>query len=332
MGGKLGPCGLSDPVLTVANLCVGFDGDDGFVPVLNDIGFQLARGETLALVGESGCGKSLTALAILGLLPAFGRITRGSVMFGGSNLAGLADSMLAPIRGNRISMIFQEPMSALNPVFTVGSQIAESLQLHRSVKSAAAHKMAIDLLGATGIPDPARRARDYPHQLSGGMRQRVLIAMALACEPDILIADEPTTALDVTIQAQIIDLMLDLQERMGTAILFISHDFGVVSHMADHIAVMYAGSIVEQASAADIIEQPLQPYTRALLATTPRMQGDHEKLPAIPGRVPAPEERVAGCAFQPRCTLATARCAVTAPALTQRGTTRLVACHEVADG
>jgi len=332
MGGVLGPRGVSDPVLTVADLCVGFDADDGFVPVLNEVGFQLARGETLALVGESGCGKSLTALAILGLLPAFGRITNGSVLLGSSDLAKLDDSKLATIRGNRISMIFQEPMSALNPVFTVGRQIAESLRLHRSVTSTAARTMAIDLLEATGIPEPARRAGDYPHQLSGGMRQRVMIAMALACEPDILIADEPTTALDVTIQAQIIDLMLDLQERMGTAILFISHDFGVVSHMADHIAVMYAGSIVEQASAADIIEQPLQPYTRALLATTPRMQTRQAKLPAIPGRVPAPEERAAGCAFQPRCTLATTRCAAATPALTQRGANRLVACHEVAGG
>ena len=218
MGRGMGPRGVNDSVLSVEHLCVGFDSDDGFVQVINDVGFQLARGETLALVGESGCGKSLSALAILGLLPPFGRVTNGAVRFDGMDLIALDDSALADIRGNRISMIFQEPMSALNPVFTVGSQIGESLRLHRSASPNDARKMAIDMLEAVGIPDPAARARDYPHQLSGGMRQRVLIAMALACEPDILIADEPTTALDVTIQAQIMDLMLDLQERLGTAI------------------------------------------------------------------------------------------------------------------
>jgi oligopeptide/dipeptide ABC transporter ATP-binding protein len=226
-------------------------------------------------------------------------------------------------------MIFQEPMSALNPVFTVGSQIGESLRLHRSATSRDAQKMAIDMLDAVGIPDPAARAGDYPHQLSGGMRQRVLIAMALACEPDILIADEPTTALDVTIQAQIMDLMLELQERLGTAILFISHDFGVVSHMADDIAVMYAGSIVEHATAAGIIEHPMHPYTRALLETTPRMEESRANLPAIPGRVPAPDERGPGCPFQPRCAQAAAHCTSAIPALSTAAQTHLVACHEV---
>jgi len=321
---------VSDPVLSVENLHVGFDSDDGFVPVLNDVGFQLTRGKTLALVGESGCGKSLSALAILGLLPPFGKITRGTVTFGETDLASLDESALAAIRGDRISMIFQEPMSALNPVFTVGSQIGESLRLHRSVTARDAGAMAVDMLDSVGIPDPKARAGDYPHQLSGGMRQRVLIAMALACEPDILIADEPTTALDVTIQAQIMDLMLDLQERMGTAILFISHDFGVVSHMADDIAVMYAGRIVEHASAAGIIEAPQHPYTRALLETTPRMDINRKTLPAIKGRVPTPEERGPGCPFQPRCGLAGERCGSN-PTLATTSKTHLVACHEARD-
>ena len=322
---------MSSPVLSVENLHVGFDSDDGFVPVLNDVGFQLTRGKTLALVGESGCGKSLSALAVLGLLPPFGKVSQGSVMFGETDLTTLGEADMASIRGDRISMIFQEPMSALNPVFTVGGQIGESLRLHRSATAQDAQAMAIEMLDSVGIPDPQARSRDYPHQLSGGMRQRVLIAMALACEPDVLIADEPTTALDVTIQAQIMDLMLDLQERLGTAILFISHDFGVVSHMADDIAVMYAGRIVEHGSAAGIIETPRHPYTRALLETTPRMDISRKTLPAIKGRVPTPEERGPGCPFQPRCGLASEGCSGRNPVLSTISQSHQVACHEVVD-
>jgi oligopeptide/dipeptide ABC transporter ATP-binding protein len=320
---------VSEPVLTVEGLSVGFDGDDGFTPVLEDVSFDIAANRTLALVGESGCGKSLTALAILGLLPPFARIPSGRIGFDGQDLTTLSDAGMTRIRGNRISMIFQEPMSALNPVFTVGWQIEEALRLHKRLDSKAARELALESLAAVGIPDPASRIDDYPHQLSGGMRQRVMTAMALACDPDVLIADEPTTALDVTIQAQIIDLMLDLQDRLGTAILFISHDFGVVSHMADDIAVMYAGRVVEQGSAADVIEGAQHPYTRALLHTTPRVERSLDVLPAIPGRVPAPDERGRGCPFHPRCDLACDACRTDRPQLVAITPGHVAACHEV---
>jgi len=321
---------MNDPVLSVEGLGVGFDSDDGFTPVLEDVSFTLQANRTLALVGESGCGKSLTALAILGVLPPFARITAGRIGFDGEDLTVLNDAAMTRIRGNRISMIFQEPMSALNPVFTVGWQIGEALRLHKHLDAKAARELTIEALAAVGIPDPASRVDDYPHQLSGGMRQRVMTAMALACDPDILIADEPTTALDVTIQAQIIDLMLDLQDRLGTAILFISHDFGVVSHMADDIAVMYAGRVVEQGSAADVIDGAQHPYTRALLHTTPRIERKLDVLPAIPGRVPAPDERGAGCPFHPRCDLAGEPCRSGRPELIAIGAGHLAACHEIA--
>jgi peptide/nickel transport system ATP-binding protein len=320
---------VSEPLLSVSDLDVGFDGDDGYTPVLEGVSFELERNRTLALVGESGCGKSLTALTILGLLPPFARVPAGRIVFDGTNLLELGDAAMTRIRGNRISMIFQEPMSALNPVFTVGWQLTEALRLHRRLGTRAARQQAEAALAAVGIPDPRGRLDDYPHQLSGGMRQRVMIAMAIACDPDVLIADEPTTALDVTIQAQIIDLLLDLQDRLGTAILFISHDFGVVSHMADDIAVMYAGRIVEQGSAADVIDRAQHPYTRALLKTTPRVEHSLATLPAIPGRVPSPDERAAGCPFNPRCELANDRCRAERPTLIATAPGHRVACHEV---
>ena len=263
---------MSDLVLSVEHLSAGFDSTNGFTQILDDVSFTLSRGKTLALVGESGSGKSLTAFSLLRLLPPGGRIRAGSVLFDGLDLVTLADAQLTAIRGNRISMIFQEPMSALNPVFTVGWQIAEVLRLHRSLSRRQARARAVEMLAGVGIADPAARARAYPHELSGGMRQRVMIAMALACEPDILIADEPTTALDVTIQAQIIDLMLDLQQSLGTAILVISHDLGVVSHLADDIAVMCAGRIIERGSARAIIQSPRHHYTLALLDSVPRIE------------------------------------------------------------
>ncbi|HSG88622.1 MAG TPA: ABC transporter ATP-binding protein [Pseudomonadales bacterium] len=324
---------MSDALLQVDGLCVGFDDADGraaHLPVIEDLSFTLARNRTLALVGESGCGKSLTALAVLGLLPAFARVTSGAIRLDGEDLTGLDDARMTRLRGNRISMVFQEPMSALNPVFTVGWQITEALRLHRAMTKAEARERAIESLASVGIPDPVARAGDYPHQLSGGMRQRVMIAMALACDPDILIADEPTTALDVTIQAQIIDLMLDLQDRLGTGILFISHDFGVVSHVADEIAVMYAGRVVEHGSAADVIDGAQHPYTRALLNTTPRIEHSLGVLPAIAGRVPAPDERGAGCPFEPRCTVAGETCAMTRPEQTRIAAGHHAACHAVA--
>ena len=320
------------PVLEVEHLSIGFESDSGLVSVVEDISFSLISGETLALVGESGCGKSLTALAMLQLLPAFGKILGGSIKLHGQELVGLDNSQMQAIRGNQISMIFQEPMSALNPVFTIGQQVAEPLILHKNLTKEDAYQRAIEMLEAVGIPDPMSRANNYPHQLSGGMRQRVMIAIALACEPDILIADEPTTALDVTIQAQILDLMHDLQEKFGTSILFISHDFGVVSRMADEIAVMYAGRVIEQGTATEVLVEAQHPYTTALLNTTPRIDISVDRLPAIPGRVPTPAERPQGCCFAPRCKLASETCTAERPMSIQLTDSHSGACYEVGHG
>ena len=320
------------PVLEVEHLSIGFESDSGLISVVEDISFSLNSGETLALVGESGCGKSLTALAMLQLLPAFGKILGGSIKLHGQELVGLDNSQMQAIRGNQISMIFQEPMSALNPVFTIGQQVAEPLILHKNLTKEDAYQRAIEMLEAVGIPDPVSRANNYPHQLSGGMRQRVMIAIALACEPDILIADEPTTALDVTIQAQILDLMHDLQEKFGTSILFISHDFGVVSRMADEIAVMYAGRVIEQGTATEVLVEAKHPYTTALLNTTPRIDISVDRLPAIPGRVPTPAERPRGCCFAPRCSLASDTCTAERPMSIQLTDSHSAACYEVGHG
>lgn len=321
-----------ETILSVENLSIGFDTDDGLVPVIEDVSFNLYKSRTLALVGESGCGKSITAFALLKLLPPFGKIIAGSVKFRGQEMVNLTEKEIQKIRGNRISMIFQEPMSALNPVFSIGSQVAESLILHQDLDKKTAWIHAVEMLSAVGIPEAGQRARNYPHQLSGGMRQRVMIAMALACQPDILIADEPTTALDVTIQAQIMDLMHDLQARFDTAILFISHDFGVVSRMADDIAVMYAGKIVETGSAHDILTQCRHPYTRALLETTPRIEANLNRLPSIGGRVPPPGQRPKGCYFNPRCASAVQRCTDELPPRVILSDSHQLDCHEVASG
>lgn len=321
-----------DTVLSVRDLSIGFESDIGLTPVVEDVSFDVALGKTLALVGESGCGKSLTALALLNLLPPFGKIIEGSIRLGGRELVGLDEKAMQSIRGNRISMIFQEPMSALNPVFPIGMQVGESLRLHRGFNKKEAAMHAVEMLTSVGIPDAEMRAKSYPHELSGGMRQRVLIAMALACEPDVLIADEPTTALDVTIQAQILDLMHDLQENLHAAILFISHDLGVVSRMADDIAVMYSGRIVEYAPAREILSAPRHPYTQALLETTPRMDASVHHLPSIPGRVPSPSERPTGCHFNPRCTIATPACSEKRPPLIEIADAHRVACLEVSAG
>ena len=318
------------PALEVSDLSIGFENDDGLVRVIEDINFSLQRGKTLSLVGESGCGKSLTALGLLQLLPPFGKILSGSVKLHGRELMGLSDREMQDVRGGDISMIFQEPMSALNPVFKIGKQIAEALILHRNMEKAEALERATDLLEAVGIPDPASRADNYPHQLSGGMRQRVMIAMALACEPEVLIADEPTTALDVTIQAQILDLVHDLQEKLHTAILFISHDFGVVSRMADEIAVMYAGRIIEHGTSSTILLEPQHPYTQALLQTTPRMDRSLARLPAIAGRVPSPTNRPSGCCFRPRCDKAMDICQAERPQDIRISPGHFAACHEIA--
>jgi len=296
-----------DPLLQVEGLTVRF----GPFPVVDSISYRLGRGQTLGIVGESGCGKSMTALALLGLVPPPGQVN-GSIRFDGTELAGLPDRRLRRIRGKRIGMVFQEPMSALNPAHTVGAQIGEVLRIHDGLSAHAAHDRAVELLHRVGIPAPARRADSYPHQLSGGMRQRAMIAMALACGPDLLIADEPTTALDVTVQAQILDLIVAMQAEFGMAVQFISHNLAVVSEVADEVAVMYAGRIVELAPAAALFDRPMHPYTRGLLATVPRIgrrDAEHAaRLPAIGGTVPGPTERGRGCPFANRCSLADDRC------------------------
>jgi len=306
------------PVLKVDGVRVEFNTRRGKALVLNGVSFEARAGETLCIVGESGCGKSMTALTVLGLVPQPpGRVSGGRVQFAGEDLLQAAPERVRAVRGNRISMIFQEPMTSLNPVFTVGEQIAESLRLHAGLNRAEAHAQAIAMLRQVGIPAPERRVDEYPHQLSGGMRQRVMIAMALACKPDILIADEPTTALDVTVQAQIFDLLRDLQAERGTAIVLITHDMGAVAEMADRVIVMYAGRVIEQGTTAEVLGSPQHPYTRGLIACLPELgssQGDaRAELAEIPGVVPSLWELGSGCAFRERCPQAHARCAAEVP-------------------
>ena len=301
-------------LLRVEGLAVEFSTDRGVLPAVAGISYRIPKGTTLGVVGESGCGKSMTALALLGLTPSNGRVS-GQIHFDGQELNALDADGWSRVRGKRIAMIFQEPMTALNPVTPIGTQIGEVLVLHEGLSADAAFERAIDLLHEVGIPAPAERARAYPHQLSGGMRQRAMIAMALACRPELLIADEPTTALDVTIQAQILELMLELQDQIGMAIQFISHNLGVISEIADEIVVMYAGRIVERASAADLFAAPRHPYTRGLIATLPQIGRRVERLPIIKGMVPDLTRAVAGCAFADRCPLAIAECRQEVPML-----------------
>jgi peptide/nickel transport system ATP-binding protein len=305
-----------EAALVVENLSTYFYTRQGIVKAVNDVTFTLDRGEVLAIVGESGCGKSITALSLMRLVPEPpGRIVSGSVRLDGTDLMKLDEPAMRQIRGNDISMIFQEPMTSLNPVMTIGRQIAEALILHQNMSRAAALTRAEEMLALVRIPEPAQRAREYPHQLSGGMRQRAMIAMALACNPKILIADEPTTALDVTIQAQILDLIVELQRRLGTAVILITHDLGVVAETARRVIVMYAGRKVEEAPVEELFARPLHPYTRGLMASIPRlglMRGEtaaaEERLQEIPGMVPALSDLPQGCAFAPRCPYAQDRC------------------------
>jgi oligopeptide/dipeptide ABC transporter ATP-binding protein len=305
------------PLLEINNLVTTFHTPAGRVPAVDGVSLSIERGKTLGLVGESGCGKSVTAMSILRLVAAPGVIEAGEILLrdasgGVLNLVTLPEPRLREVRGGRIGMIFQEPMTSLNPVFTIGDQIAEAVLLHRDVSRAEARARALEMLELVRMADPKRRLDEYPHQLSGGMRQRVVIAMALACEPDLIIADEPTTALDVTIQAQILDLLADLRQRLGTAILLITHDLGVVAETCDDVAVMYAGRIVERAPAAALFAKPLHPYTIGLLAARPERVGragrtaGHAagRLRTIPGMVPAPQHFPAGCRFHPRCAFA----------------------------
>jgi oligopeptide/dipeptide ABC transporter ATP-binding protein len=313
--------GRSAPLLQVDELTVSF----GACRVVEGLSFTLRRGETLGVVGESGSGKSLTALALLRLAPAGATLT-GRIRFAGHHILALPERELEHLRGRRMAMIFQEPMTALNPVLSVGEQIAEMFVLHDRVSGREARRRAVAALGRVHIADPARRAGDYPHQLSGGMRQRVMIAMALACRPDLLIADEPTTALDVTVQAHILDLILELQEDLGMAMLFISHNLGVVSQVADRVLVMYAGKALEVAPTERLLKHPEHPYTRALLATLPRLGGRRRRLPTIPGTVPRPRDATPACVFAARCPLADERCRRITPTLRDQGGEHWVAC------
>jgi oligopeptide/dipeptide ABC transporter ATP-binding protein len=317
------------PALAVRGLRTEFRVRGAWHAAVDGVSFELAANETLALVGESGCGKSITALSIMGLVPKpQGRIADGSVKLAGVELVGLGESALEKLRGDRVGMIFQEPMTALNPVLPVGFQVAEAIIMHRASSRADAEAEALRLLEEVKIPSARTRFNEYPHQFSGGMRQRVMIAMALACRPAVLLADEPTTALDVTIQAQVLGLLADLQRERGMAVLFITHNLGVVAAIADRVAVMYAGRIVETGPVAQIFATPQHPYTEALFAAIPRMDRDAQTLAAIPGRVPSIDAMPNGCRFAPRCPLREPRCEATAPMLAPTGGNgHLVACH-----
>ncbi|HEX6463821.1 MAG TPA: ABC transporter ATP-binding protein [Vicinamibacterales bacterium] len=301
-------------LLSVERLTTVFDLPAGPAPAVNDISFEINTGETLCLVGESGSGKSLTALSILRLVRHPGRIAAGRIVYKGRDLLASSEREMQEVRGGEIALVFQEPMTALNPVFTIGNQIEETLAVHGIARGTEAGRRAVDLLRAVSIPEPDRRVRDYPHQLSGGLRQRALIALALAGNPSLVIADEPTTALDATLQAQILQLLRDLQRRLGLALLLITHDLGVVAEMADRVAVMYAGRVVEEAAVRDLFNGPRHPYTRGLLASVPGGPPG-SRLPAIPGAVPAIGHLPPGCAFAPRCSRRFDPCDAAVPAL-----------------
>ena len=299
----------SETLLEIKDLCVEFKTMAGTVHAVDHLSYTLHRGEKLGIVGESGSGKSVSSLAMMQLIPnPPGKVTGGQILYNGKDLVKLSEREMQKIRGNEISMIFQEPMTSLNPIIRCGKQIAESLRLHRGMKKKEAMEEAIKMMQAVGIANPQARAYEYPHQMSGGMRQRVMIAMALACQPQILIADEPTTALDVTIQAQILDLIRDLNQEMNTSVVFITHDLGVVSELCDTVIVMYNGHIVEKAPTADIFREPLHPYTQGLLSAIPRITKERKPLSTIEGMVPNPVERIKGCRFWPRCPKACDRC------------------------
>jgi peptide/nickel transport system ATP-binding protein len=318
----------ADVLLELRDLRTYFFTDAGIMPSVDGVSYKIHRGKTLGVVGESGCGKSVTAMSILQLIPSPpGRIVSGQILFEGQDLTRLSLSQMRRIRGNNIAMIFQEPMTSLNPVYTVGDQIMESLILHLKRSEEQAKEMAIELLRQVGIPSPEARFDEYPHQLSGGMRQRVMIAIALACRPQLLIADEPTTALDVTIQAQILELIQSLQAEYGMSILLITHDLGVVAEYADHVAVMYAGKVVEYASAQALFSAPAHPYTRGLFRSIPSVGPRRARLDTIPGMVPSPLNFPSGCRFRTRCPFATALCAEKEPPLLPLGDEHSVACH-----
>ncbi len=324
---------VDDRILVeVRNLRTHFFTEDGVVPAVDGVNLHVNKGETLGIVGESGCGKSVTSLSVMRLIPnPPGKITGGELLFGGRDLLRLPESEMRRIRGNEIAMIFQEPMSSLNPVFTIGDQIAEAIELHQGLSHREAIARAIEMLRLVGIPVPERRVHEYPHQLSGGMRQRVMIAMALSCNPKLLIADEPTTALDVTIQAQILELMKKLRQELGMAIMLITHDLGVVAEMCERVVVMYAGRVVEEGDVISIFKDPLHPYTEGLLQSVPRLDESRERLHVIAGVVPNPLHMPGGCRFHPRCPYTIDLCRTDEPKLEPAGSGRAVACWVASD-
>lgn len=323
---------MSQELLSVRNLKTHFFTDDGIVPAVDGVDFSIDKGKTLGIVGESGCGKSVTSLSIMGLIQApAGKVVDGEILFEGSDLVKKTESEMRRIRGNVISMIFQEPMTSLNPVFTVGEQIMEAIILHQGLDKKAARERAIEMLQKVGIPSPESRVDDYPHQMSGGMRQRVMIAMALSCNPKLLIADEPTTALDVTIQAQILDLMRKLRDEMGTSIMLITHDLGVVAELVDSVVVMYAGKIVESAPVRELFKAGQHPYTEGLLGSIPKLNQTQERLQVVEGVVPHPARMPQGCRFNPRCKYAKDICRAKEPSLVKVGDGHQVRCWKVCD-
>jgi peptide/nickel transport system ATP-binding protein len=325
-----------DPLLEVRKLRTSFFTSDGVVHAVDNVSFSVRRGEAVALVGESGCGKSVTAMSIMRLVAVPGKITGGEVRFKGRDLVPLAEKEMRAVRGNDIAMVFQEPMTSLNPVFKIGAQVAEAIRIHRKLSKKEAWKEAAKMLDLVSIPDPVKRLDDYPHQLSGGMRQRVMIAMALSCDPELLIADEPTTALDVTIQAQIMELLASLQKKLGLAVLLITHDLGVVAEFCERVIVMYTGRVVEEAAVLDLFERPAHPYTRGLLKSLPSVikEESFKRLPTIAGMVPPLTALPKGCKFNPRCPDVMEICYGREPALMQVGAAQTARCYlhgDVAD-
>ncbi len=319
----------ADTLLSVEHLTTAFRTEEGTIRAVDDVTFRVRKGKTLAIVGESGCGKSVTALSLMRLIPdSNGLIEKGKIVLNQQDLLGLTPEQMRKVRGNKIAMIFQEPMTALNPVYTVGEQIGEVFRIHRGMSKSQAREAAIEALKKVYIPDPQKRVDEYPFQMSGGMRQRIMIAMALACEPSLLIADEPTTALDVTIQAQILKLMRELQREHGTSIVFITHDLGVVAEMADDVVIMYAGKVVEEGTVHQVFEDPQHPYTRGLMASIPDMTSmKTEKLSTIEGTVPSLHKLPSGCRFNTRCPLAQDICRRDVPELRDIEDNHLAACH-----
>ncbi|HEX6922225.1 MAG TPA: ABC transporter ATP-binding protein [Bacillales bacterium] len=317
---------MTDSVLEVKGLKTSFFTDDGEVPAVNNIDFHVDPGEILGIVGESGCGKSVTSLSVMGLVPSPGKIVGGNIRFKDEELTKASERRMRQIRGNEVAMIFQEPMTSLNPVFTIGEQLIEGIRLHNKISKKEAKKQAVNILKTVGMPRAEKLVEEYPHQLSGGMRQRVMIAMAMACEPEVLIADEPTTALDVTIQAQILDLMKRLNKELNTSIILITHDLGVVAEVCDRLVVMYAGKVVEEGTTRSIFKNPQHPYTEGLIESVPDMRMKKDRLYSIPGNVPKPGSLKQGCHFAPRCRHAFDRCTAENPQLFETGEGHKVRC------